>query len=134
MIAIDVTMTTKDKTQFNVFEDAWPIASQSRDNVYNFFKNCIDQNIVLNAAVDVEIEDLSKKITRYFATTVENARAFQTAFEDVSAEFSMKKMWTDHGFDISVEQHEVDFEQEYDVYDLISADGNIWGVDFEIFN
>ena len=130
MIAIDVSMTAENNKEF-IFENTIPIVSQSRDNVCNFFKNCIDQNIVLNAAVDIEDLDLSKKTTRYFATTVENARAFQTAFEDMSAEFSMKKMWTNHGFtDIEFVQYEIDFEQQYDVYELVSANGNIWSLEY----
>ena len=130
MIAIDVTMTTKNNNEF-IFENVIPIVSQSRDNVYNFFKNCIDQNILLNAAVDIETGDLSKKTTRYFSTTVENAQAFQTAFEDESAEFSMKKMWTNHGFsNIEFVQHEIDFEQEYNVYELVSENGDIWSLEF----
>jgi hypothetical protein len=130
MIAIDVIMTTKDKTQFNVLEDAFPIVTQSRENIYNFFENCIDQNLVLNATYDIANETLTENKTRYFSTTVENAQAFQNAFTDMSADFSLKKMWDEHGFDISVEQHEVDFDKEYDVYDLISADGDIWATSF----
>jgi hypothetical protein len=130
MIAIDVIMTTKDKTQFNVLEDAFPIVTQSRENIYNFFKNCIDQNLVLNATYDIANDALTENKTRYFSTTVENAQAFQNAFTDMTADFSMKKMWDENGFDISVEQHEVDFDKEYDVYDLISADGDIWATSF----
>jgi hypothetical protein len=130
MIAIDVIMTTKDKTSFDVLQDVLPLVTQSRENIYNFFKNCIDQNLVLNATYDIVNEALTENKTRYFSSTVENAQAFQNAFTDMSADFSMKKMWDEHGFDIYVEQHEVDFDKEYDVYDLISPDGDIWSTEF----
>ena len=130
MIAIDVIMTTKDKTSFDVLQDALPLVTQSRENIYNFFKNCIDQNLVLNATYDIVNEALTENKTRYFSSTVENAQAFQNAFTDMSADFSMKKMWDEHGFDISVEQHEIDFDKEYDVNDLINPDGNIWSTEF----
>jgi hypothetical protein len=130
MIAIDVILSKKDKTPFDVLEDGLPVVAQSRENIYNFFENCINQNLVLNATYDTSNDTHIENITRYYATTVENAQAFQNAFTDMSADFSMKKMWDEHGFDISVEQHEVDFDNEYDVNDLITADGNIWSTEF----
>jgi hypothetical protein len=130
MIAIDVIMTKKDKTPFDVLEDGLPIVTQSRENIYNFFENCIVQNLVLNATSETLNETLTENRTRYFSTTVDNAQAFQNAFTDMSADFSLKKMWDEHGFDISVEQHEVDFDNEYDVNDLISPDGTIWSTEF----
>ena len=130
MIAIDVIMTKKDKTPFDVLEDGFPAVTQSRENIYNFFENCINQNLVLNATSDILNETLTENKTRYFSTTVDNAQAFQNAFTDMSADFSLKKMWDEHGFDISVEQHEVDFDNEYDISDLISPDGTIWSTQF----
>ena len=130
MIAIDVIMTTTNKTSFNVLQDALPVVAQSRENIYNFFKNCIDQNLVLNATYDIVNEALTENKTRYFSTTVENAQAFQNAFTDMSADFSMKKMWDEHGFDISVEQHEIDFDTVGDSVELIGSQGEIWGQKF----
>ena len=130
MITIDVTMTKKDKTPFNSLVDALPLVSQSHKNIFDFFQNCIDQNLVLNASriifKDIQIDDT----TRYYATTIENAQTFQNAFADMSAEFSMKKMWDEIGFDISFEQHEVDFDDELGVMDLINSDGRIWDTEF----
>jgi hypothetical protein len=130
MITIDVTMTKKDKTPFDPLVDALPLVSQSHKNIFDFFQNCIDQNLVLNACriifKDIQIDNT----TRYFATTIENAQTFQNAFADMSAEFSMKKMWDEIGFDISFEQHEVDFDEELGVMDLISSNGRIWDTEF----
>jgi hypothetical protein len=130
MIAIDVTMSKKDKTPFNSLVDASPLISQSHKNIFDFFQNCIDQNLVLNASCNISQDTQINDITRYFATTIENAQTFQNAFADMSAEFSMKKMWDEVGFDISFEQHEVDFDKELGVMDLISSDGRIWAAQF----
>ena len=130
MIAIDVTMSKKDKTPFDSLVDALPLVSQSHKNIFDFFQNCIDQNLVLNATVDIPIYTLIENTTRYYATTVENAQTFQNAFADMSVEFSMKKMWDEIGFDISFEQHEVDFDEELGVMDLISSNGRIWDTEF----
>ena len=129
MIAIDVTMVTKNNEDFFV-KDTIPIVSQSRDEVYDFFKNCIDKNLVINAVADIDVDDLSKNKTRYFSTTIENAQAFQNAFTDMAVDFSMKKMWDENGFDISIEQHEVDFDNESDLCELISPNGDIWATSF----
>jgi hypothetical protein len=85
---------------------------------------------VLNASCNISQDTKINDITRYFATTIENAQTFQNAFADMSAEFSMKKMWDEVGFDISFEQHEVDFDKELGVMDLISSDGRIWATQF----
>jgi hypothetical protein len=130
MIAIDVTMSKKDKTPFDSLVDAKPLVSQSHKNIFDFFQNCIDQNLVLNASCNISQDTQINDITRYFATTIENAQTFQNAFADMSAEFSMKKMWDEVGFDISFEQHEVDFDKELGVMDLISSDGRIWATQF----
>jgi hypothetical protein len=130
MIAIDVTMSKKDKTPFDSLVDAKPLISQSHKNIFDFFQNCIDQNLVLNASCNISQDTQINDITRYFATTIENAQTFQNAFADMSAEFSMKKMWDEVGFDISFEQHEVDFDKELGVMDLISSDGRIWAAQF----
>ena len=129
MIAIDVTMVTKNNEDFFV-KDTIPIVSQSRDEVYDFFKNCIGKNLVINAIADIDVADLSKNKTRYFSTTIENAQAFQNAFTDMAVDFSMKKMWDENGFDISIEQHEVDFDNESDLCELISPNGDIWATSF----
>jgi hypothetical protein len=128
MIAIDVTMTAGNNEEF-IFENTIPIVSQSRDKVYDFFKNCIDKNLVINAIVGT-VDDLSKNKTRYFSTTIENAQAFQSAFEDMSAEFSIKKMWSQHGYTIEFEQHEINFDNEDGLCELISPDGDIWSIEY----
>ena len=127
MIAIDVIMNTE-KYQNISSLDVVHYILESYQNVHDFFQDCIDKNVVINAFEDIRTDTPNVVITRYFATTVENAEFFQNAFADMSAEFSMKKMWNEQGFDISFEQHEVDFDQAYDVFDLINSDGEVWSL------
>jgi hypothetical protein len=127
MIAIDVTMTTE-KYQNITPPDVLYYITESYKNVQVFFLDCIDKNVVLNAFEIIHTDTPNVVVTRYFATTVENAEIFQNAFADMSTEFSMKKMWNEQGFDISFEQHEVNFDQAYGVSDLITSDGMIWSL------
>ena len=119
-------MTSKIKARPVVMKDLREIARQSYSSIYKFFKNCIDQNIILNfTRLDHEYHQQFN--VKYFATTVENAQTFQQAFLDTSAEFSMKKMYGQYGFDISLDQQEINFDLVDHVIDLIGQDGKIWG-------
>ena len=129
MIAIDVTMSTKNNEDL-IVDDTVVLIEESYQNVYDFFKNCIDQNVLLNITVDVPIEESSTVITRYFATTKENAQTFEQAFSDMTAEFSMKKFWDYHGFNISVSHHEIDFDTVDDTFELVGSQGQVWGIPF----
>ena len=131
MIAIDVTMTPGTGCDFYSFDLPIEIVQESYQNVYDFLKSYIDQNIILNLTVDDNDEDALKFNTRYFATTIENAQAFEQAFSDMTAEFSMKKLWNHNKFDISIECHEIDFETATNTQELIGPYGEIWGVEFQ---
>ena len=120
MIAIDTIITAKNLSE--VDEDYIVLlVRKSYDNVYNFFKDCIDQNLVLNATFNYG------STSRFFATTIENAQAFQNAYSDMSADFSIKKMLDENGFDVSFEQHEINFDNEI-VLDLIDSNGYIFNI------
>ena len=131
MIAIDVTMTPKNIVNIFDVDTTTQMIVPSYHHVYDFFKNCIDQNILLNVIVDV-VPDMSSAIiiTRYFATTIENAQAFEQVFSDMSAEFSMKKFWDQHDFDISLSHYEIDFDTVDNTVELIGPRGEIWGQEF----
>lgn len=131
MIAIDVTMTLKEiNFDFNV-DDTVVLIEQSYQNVYDFFQRCLARNLLLNATVNMPTDDTSSAITRYFATTNENALAFEQVFSDMSAEFSMKKFWDQHGFNISIAHSEIDFDTVNDTVELIGTFGEIWGIEFQ---
>jgi hypothetical protein len=133
MIAIDVTLSLRDteptlvtgidKSEWDRSEQMIPYYTQMRD----FFQACIDQNLILNACIgDVQVTTARYEKGRYFATTAEKAQEFVTKFCDMSAEFSMKKMWDQYGFDVSVEQHEIDFDEQPLPFEIIPADGDLF--------
>ena len=150
MIAIDATLFSNSDSRSSVNAEFQPaidpnipdeiefqFLKQNSQKIENFLRSCIDQQLILNTVWigmldDQSIPYNSRYITRYFATTSENAQAFQEAFINMDAEFSMKKMWAQHGLSIFLKQSEIYFDLVEDNFDLISEDGKIWGIDFKI--
>ena len=128
MIAIDVAMTPKNIADIIDRDILIQMIVPSYQHIYDFFKNCIDQNVLLNVAA--VSEEPSVTVTTYFATTIENAQAFEQVFSDMSAEFSIKKFWSQHDFDISISHNEIDFDTVDDTFELIGPQGEIWGQTF----
>lgn len=142
MIAIDVTMAPADEIIVSPVENFLPldepraqtseveVVKEFYTQISNFFKNCIDKNFILNTVNINTFGSQSQTITRYYATTSENAQAFQDAFTDMDAEFSMKKLWSQHGFTVSLQQSEIDFDLVEDNFDLVGHDGEVWNVKY----
>jgi hypothetical protein len=133
MIAIDVTSTIKAGSANTSVWDDVPIIQNSYNDFCNFFQNCINQNLILNAAI-INADPPESAVTspaRYFATTLENAQAFQAAFLDRSTPFSMIKCWEDHGWDISIALTEVDFDTAtVGAVEIIGTFGELWGIEY----
>ena len=138
MIAIDVIMTREsdvspvEETLFQKVQGpiGRPEIGPHSQEIYNFFKNCIDQQFILNTVCIEASEDQTKSISRYFSTTSENAQAFLDLFLDMSAEFSIKKIWGQYGMKLSTTQSEIDFDFVEDNFDLIGENGEIWSVKY----
>ena len=141
MIAIDITEGSDSDTSLvtntefqaapeplEMLEVGQNLLSQHSKQIYDLLKNCIDQQFILNTVWMGVANDSSKQVARYFATTPENAQAFLNVFLDMSADFSIKKMWSQIGVHIVANQYEIDFDLVEDNFDLISEDGKIWGV------
>lgn len=138
MIAIDVTMAPVHETLVSTAEDFSPVSEplaagpefeveiKFYAEIYNFFKDCIDKNLILNTVNISRIESTSQSITRYYATTSENAQAFQDAFTNMDADFSMKKLWAENEFNVLLTQSEIDFELVEDNIELIDQDDRLW--------
>ena len=126
MIAIDVIATPRDPNTASMDSFLEP----SYQNIYNFLKSCVDQNLILNVVVVDQRGLLEENITQYFATTTQLAQEFEQVFSDMSAEFSIKKFWSQHDFDISISHHEIDFDMVDDTFELIGPRGEIWGQEF----
>jgi len=148
MIAIDVTLVSESdsssviNTAFQEVPEAtmpdelFEFLKPNSQMIENFFKNCIDQQLILNTiwlGMPVNESEMipSNYVTRYFSTTPENAQAFLDVFLDMSADFSIKKMWSQYGLRVLINQYEIDFDLVEDNFDLISEDGKIWGIDFK---
>lgn len=139
MIAIDVTMAPVHEILSSTVENFSPVLNPLDGNdhgidviekfyseIYNFLKNCIDKKFILNT-VNLSTSG-STSHCRYYATTGENAQAFQEAFADMDAEFSMKKLWIEQGFNVSITQSEIDFDLVDDNMDLIDPDNKLWSL------
>lgn len=133
MIAIDVTMTLRDSIPTPTFEfgqPEWDRTAQLQvyyHEIRNFMQECIDQNLILDACIgDVSVTTARCDKGRYFSTTPEKAQQFVDKFCDMSAEFSMKKMWDQYGYDIVIEQSEIDFDTQPMPYQIIPSTGDLW--------
>jgi hypothetical protein len=134
MIEISVTMFPLDNgaDMPESYLDYAKFLNQEHQTISKFFQNCIDQNLILN--VFYSVQDVKQDTTTYYATTVEKAQAFEQMFQDVSAEFSMRKFWNQSGFETSVTMQEIDFENTHlDFGELVNEKfSEIWGIEFPV--
>jgi hypothetical protein len=117
---------SSDLINFDVVES---IVQKSHSKISAFFKECIEQNLLINLANDVN--DGVTGTTTYFATTLENAQVFEKKFQDLSTEFSMKNFWNSHGYDINISTQEIDFDQVdqyfFDLFEILNEDSDkLW--------
>ena len=128
MIAIEVTLSPRDPNT----AVAESLIESSYQNIYNFFKSCVDKKLVLNVCyIDPRGRGLPGiDVSRYFATTIQLAQEFEQAFTDMSAEFSYKKFWDQKGFDVSFSYHEIDFDTVQDTVEVVSESGSLWDLKF----
>jgi hypothetical protein len=70
------------------------------------------------AVIDGMQMDGETDITEYFSMTEQNAQLFESKFQDLSANFSMRKLWNEVGFDTTITLSETDFESIPDPDDI----------------
>ena len=133
MIAIDTIIILRDSVPTPTFEPGqpeWDRTPQLKVYYYeilNFMQECIDQNLILNACIgDVSVSSARYDRGRFFSTTSENAQTFADKFCDMTAEFSMKKMWDQYGYDTIIEQSEIDFDTQPMPYQIIPSNGDLF--------
>jgi hypothetical protein len=133
MIQIDVTMSPT-KTHLENTQDLklnW--VNENFHDVFSFFENCVDQDLVLN--VFDEVEDGENEITIYYSVSMENAQAFEQKFQDLSADFSIRKFWNKLGFETSISMKEIEFEPtgySQKLGSLVDKElKTIWALEFE---
>jgi len=104
--------------------------------MFDFFQDCIDQNIVLNKFN--LIVDGTVDLWRYYCINQTQAEIFQEKFENMPLnfsleKFSMKEFWNRHKFEIDISLREIDFDNEKELYDLINKDtGEMWATTFPL--
>jgi hypothetical protein len=85
------------------------------------------------------VQDGYLDITSYYAISMENAQAFEQKFQDLSAEFSMRKFWNQSGFETTISMKEIDFNYVEDPThpealaknQIVNTDASeIWGIKF----
>jgi hypothetical protein len=138
MTAIDIVMTPTSGNNY-VSIDSW-IACIHSDHpvVFDFFQNCIDQNLILNK-ITMDVDGVSDTTT-YYSTGPDSARLFQEQFENQQLNFSIKQMsmkqfWNQFQFDIEIFQRPIDFNTVPDLFELVNLDtGEIWSTKFPLIN
>ena len=137
MIAIDVTMIPTNDQVENSPESMGEFVNLQYREIVAFFQDCIDESLILNL-IDNVVGD-RESVTTYYSTSIENAQLFEQKFQDLSAEFSIRKFWNQHGFDTTISMKEIDFNYVEDLtvpYALVKTplidkeNSEIWGVPF----
>lgn len=137
MIQIDVTMTAKNEQIENSLVYQADFVNSNFNKVFAFFQDCVDQGFVLNFVDNVQDENTD--VTTYYSISMENAQAFEQKFQDLSSEFSIRKMWNSAGLETTVSMKEIDFNNVEDPTHpeafkktvLVDAENStIWGIQF----
>ncbi len=134
MIAIDVTIEPVTVTaDINAtFESTQTFINVSHVEITEFFKECLEQNLVLNVlTIDTDATP-ERDVTRYYSISLENAQEFQRRWEDATRAFSMKQFWNSSGYNVSLSTMEIDFDTVTDTIEVVSELGELWGWAFPV--
>jgi hypothetical protein len=130
MIAIDVTMFAVGAGAAIQDEYTIPLFKQEHVKIMAFFQDCIDQSLILNLFTDEKFD--TKTVTTYFSLDMEKALMFEQKFQNVTAEFSMKKFWNQSDLDTTVAFREIHLDQVTDTIELVNQElCTMWGVAIE---
>ena len=137
MIQIDVTMTATNEQIENSLVYQADFVNSNFNKVFAFFQDCVDQGFVLNFIDNVQDQNID--VTTYYSISMENAQAFEQRFQDLSSEFSIRKMWNSAGLETTFSMKEIDFNyvedpthaEAFKKTALIDAENStIWGTRF----
>jgi hypothetical protein len=138
MQAIEVAMSPTADNNYISIADWITCINSDHQMIFDFFQNCITQNLILNQFTIVA-DGISDKTT-YYAVDVEKAETFQELFETQALNFSfktmsMKQFWNAFKFDIDFKLEEIDFDAVPELLDLVNKDtGEIWTTKFPLIN
>jgi hypothetical protein len=130
MIAIDVTMVPVGADAHIQDEYTIPLIIKEHDKIMAFFQDCVDQLLIVNLFTDKKFDQ--KSVTTYFSLDMEKALLFEQKFQNVTAEFSMKKFWNQSDLDTTIAFREINLDQVTDTLKLVNQElCTIWGVAIE---
>jgi len=98
------------------------------DQVLNFWNECINENLVLNLCV-VD-PDTWPDISTYYSISEETAQSFVDKFQNLEADFSMRKFWSLAHFDTEASIDTCDFENAW-ADPIVNEDGTVLWSSFE---
>jgi hypothetical protein len=132
MIAITVELDPElDVTTSKTVIDREERYQNNWDQLLDFFQMCVDQQLCLNLCKIEPATDPDgwRVVTTYFATDHERADQFIAVFTDMSADFSISKLFSEANHQITITKKSVDFDLEHSTVLLIDRDQRlIWGV------
>jgi hypothetical protein len=112
MYEITVVMTPKTETAES------HIASRGKDHVrahfdevINWWNGCIEENLILNLCV-MSVDEWPD-ISIYYSISAEAAQTFADRFQNLEADFSMRKLWNLVHFDTEISINTCDFEDTW---------------------
>ena len=107
-----------------------PLIIKEHDKIMAFFQDCVDQLLIINLFTDKKFDE--KSVTTYFSLDMEKALLFEQKFQNVTAEFSMKKFWNQSDLDTTIAFREINLDQVTDTLKLVNQElCTIWGVAIE---
>jgi hypothetical protein len=134
MIAIDVTIEPVTTGIDATFDSTQEFINASHSEIAAFFRECIDENLVLNTLNIDPNATAEKDVTRYYSISLENAQEFQRRWEDSTRTFSMKQFWNNAGYNVSLSTVEINFDTvtDTDTIEIVSEHGELWGWTFPV--
>ena len=132
MIAIDVTMVPTAPGGDVTFDSTHEFFNVSYHEIIAFFKECIDQNLVINTVNLDDHQTTEKDVSRYYSISLENAQEFQRRWEDDTRVFSMKKLHDEAGCQVSFSTSEIDFDSVHNTVEIVAVNNNLWGWTFPV--
>lgn len=117
------------------------LSNNSNENLYNFFNDCINQNLIINLFLWVPHElplTLNIGLLRYYSQDLSTATLVKEKFEDPTASFSLKKFCNQMKFDfVCSDPKEIAFDEDPSdgfLPVIGPAENCVWDLNFPMFN
>ena len=126
-IAIVMT-TTVEASDLDINSSGRGHVDDHFDTIVNFWNDCINENLILNLCV-IDAGTWPN-ISTYYSISLEAAQAFVYKFQNLEADFSMRKFWNLIHFDTEASINTCDFENAW-ADPIVSEDGTVLWSSFE---